>query len=91
MPQRICLRTRHHRTFEAEYEITTQSGETKWVWEQGEGVYDETGQVLALEGFIIDITARKHAEAERERLTHGRKRADSLCESRLHPNFGLFP
>jgi len=56
-------------TFEAEYEITTRTGETKWVWEQGEGVYDENDQLVALEGFIADITERKHAEAERERLT----------------------
>ena len=54
--------------FEQEYEIRTRAGETKWVWEQGEGVYDEQGQVLALEGFISDVTARKRAEAEHERL-----------------------
>ena len=54
--------------FEMEYEIATRSGETKWVWEQGEGVYDEQGHVVALEGFISDVTARKRAEAERERL-----------------------
>jgi PAS domain S-box-containing protein len=57
------------RTFEAEYEITTRSGATKWVWEQGEGVYDDADQLIALEGFIADITERKHAGAERERLT----------------------
>lgn len=54
--------------FEEEYEITTRSGETKWVWEKGAGVYDDAGRVLALEGFIIDISARKHANLERERL-----------------------
>jgi PAS domain S-box-containing protein len=59
---------REHRTFEEEYEITTRTGEIKWVWEQGEGVFDENGRVVALEGFISDITARKRAEAERERL-----------------------
>jgi len=60
---------REHRTFEAEYEITTQTGQTKWVWEQGAGVYDEKGNLLSLEGFITDITKRKKAEAERERLS----------------------
>jgi PAS domain S-box-containing protein len=54
---------------EEEYEIATRSGETRWVWEQGEGVYDAQGQVIALEGFIADVTARKRAESERERLT----------------------
>ena len=55
-------------TFEAEYEIAARDGGVKWVWEQGEGVYDEQGRVVALEGFIADVTARKLAEAERERL-----------------------
>ncbi len=54
--------------FEAEYEIAARDGVVKWVWEQGEGVYDAQGQLLALEGFISDISERKRAEAERERL-----------------------
>jgi len=54
---------------EVEYEITTRSGETKWVWEQGEGLFDDQGQLLALEGFITDISERKRAEIDRERLT----------------------
>ena len=59
---------RDHRQFEAEYEITTRDGETRWVWEQGEGIYDEQDRVVWLEGFISDITARKRAEGEREQL-----------------------
>ena len=54
--------------FEDEYEITTRSGDTRWVWEKGEGVFDESGTLLALEGFIADITDRKHAGIERDRL-----------------------
>jgi len=45
-----------------EYELVTASGETKWVWEQGQGVYDENGNVIAIEGLIIDITSRKNQE-----------------------------
>ena len=60
---------RTHGRFEMEYEIAARAGETRWVWEQGEGVYDAQGQVVALEGFIADVTARKRAESERERLT----------------------
>lgn len=47
-----------------EYSITTSSGEIKWVFEQGHGMYDENGQVIALEGLIIDITDRKRKENE---------------------------
>lgn len=46
----------------AEYEIITASGQIKWVFEQGQGIYDENGQVVALEGLIIDITERKRHE-----------------------------
>lgn len=52
-----------------EYTITTASGEQKWVWEQGRGVYGPTGEIVALEGIIMDITDRKWAEeAARRRL-----------------------
>ncbi len=47
-----------------EYKIVTASGEIKWVWEQGQGLYNESGQVMALEGLIMDITERKNREEE---------------------------
>ncbi|MBN2704401.1 MAG: PAS domain S-box protein [Pontiellaceae bacterium] len=49
-------------TFEIEYRLITKSGDIRWVWERGEGVYSDTGDVLFLEGFISDITERKLAE-----------------------------
>ncbi|SIQ80925.1 PAS domain S-box-containing protein [Alkalispirochaeta americana] len=45
-----------------EYPITTKEGLPKWVWEQGCGIYADNGEVIALEGFITDITDRKVAE-----------------------------
>lgn len=50
--------------FAEEYEIITASGETKWVFEQGQAIYGESGNVEALEGLIIDITDRKIKEDE---------------------------
>jgi PAS domain S-box-containing protein len=41
-----------------EYRIITASGEVKWVWEQSIGVYSEQGEILAIEGFVSDITER---------------------------------
>ncbi|MCQ8894277.1 MAG: PAS domain S-box protein [Methanolinea sp.] len=55
------------RTFEHEYPIITRSGETRWVWERGRGIFSEEGTLLYLEGFITDITARKNAEEELRR------------------------
>ena len=45
-----------------EYEIITADGQTKWVYEQGQGIYDEFDNVVELEGLIIDISDRKNSE-----------------------------
>jgi PAS domain S-box-containing protein len=50
------------RPFQLLYRIRTASGAEKWVWEQGTGVFSESGELLALEGFISDISERKQAE-----------------------------
>lgn len=50
--------------FIEEYEIITKKGEKKWVWEQGQVIYDNKGEAEAVEGFIIDITDRKKKELE---------------------------
>ena len=57
-----------HRPYQLEYRITTASGEQKWVWEQGRGIYLATGELLALEGFITDITEQKRAVEELQLL-----------------------
>ncbi len=51
------------RPYTLSYRITTAKGETKWVWEQGQGITDQQGKLIALEGFIIDVTERHRAEA----------------------------
>jgi diguanylate cyclase (GGDEF)-like protein/PAS domain S-box-containing protein len=53
-----------------EYQITDKQGQVKWVWEKGTGVYDDKGQIIALEGFISDITERKMAEERFHYLAH---------------------
>jgi PAS domain S-box-containing protein len=49
-------------TFNGEYQIRTATNEIKWVWEQGVPIFNSSGKIEALEGFIIDITDRKLAE-----------------------------
>ncbi|EMI19832.1 multi-sensor hybrid histidine kinase [Rhodopirellula maiorica SM1] len=51
-----------HRTIEHEYRVRTPDGQLKWVWEQARGVYNEHGEVEAIEGLISDITDRKLRE-----------------------------
>ena len=44
------------------YRINTAAGEERWVWEKGRGILSPEGELVALEGFITDITDRKRAE-----------------------------
>lgn len=53
-----------------EYPIITAFGEEKWVFEQGRGIYDDDGNVKALEGLIIDISDRKLREEEIQYLNY---------------------
>lgn len=53
-------------TFTSEYRIRTRSGLEKWVWEQGIPLRDSEGRILALEGLIMDISARVEAIRELE-------------------------
>ncbi len=48
--------------FVLNYRLRTATGAERWVWEQGQGIFDAQHQLLALEGFITDITERKRAE-----------------------------
>jgi PAS domain S-box-containing protein len=50
------------RPFQLTYRIRTASGEEKSVWEQGVAVRSPSGEIVALEGFIIDTSERRRAE-----------------------------
>ncbi|MDI9507841.1 MAG: diguanylate cyclase [Bacillota bacterium] len=56
--------------FREEYIIVTATGEEKWVLEQGQFVYDADGEVVAVEGLIIDITDQKNKQKEIEYLSY---------------------
>ncbi|TKB68482.1 MAG: PAS domain S-box protein [Nitrospira sp.] len=60
--QEVQIAVEHHHPFEITYRILTKSGEVKWVWERGEGIYAPDGTLSYLEGFVTDVTERKRAE-----------------------------
>jgi PAS domain S-box-containing protein len=53
---------KNHQPYQLTYRLQTRQGEQKWVSEQGQGVFDQVGNLLSLEGFITDISDRKRAE-----------------------------
>ncbi len=53
---------RDRRSYQLSYRITNAAGQLRWAWEQGAAVYDERGAVVALEGFIADITVVRRAD-----------------------------
>lgn len=48
--------------YSIEYSITTSMGQEKWVWEQGQELYDADSQGDLLAGFVIDISPRKESD-----------------------------
>ena len=48
-----------NRAYEINYRIRTKSGAEKWVWERGRGNFSSNGELLSIEGLIVDITDYK--------------------------------
>lgn len=64
------------------YPIITAAGERKWVWEHGVAVLGPTGEVEALEGLIVDMTAHHEAEGQQEiALEEWRQAFDAMADS----------
>ncbi|WP_332876947.1 putative bifunctional diguanylate cyclase/phosphodiesterase [Massilia sp. S19_KUP03_FR1] len=61
--QQLAAALRDQRPFQLSYRILAAGGEARWVWEQGDALRDAAGEVIALEGFIADITRLKLADS----------------------------
>lgn len=56
----------NHRAYRTTYRVITQQGEERWLWEQGQGVYGADGRLIALEGFVTDLTELRRTQIELE-------------------------
>lgn len=61
------------------YRLASKDGQQKWVWEQGQGVFDAAGRLLALEGLINDITEQKQVE---EALQQAKTKAEAANQAK---------
>jgi diguanylate cyclase (GGDEF)-like protein/PAS domain S-box-containing protein len=59
-----------NRPYNLEYQIRTKDNRLKWVYEQGQAIYDIDGQIEALEGIIVDVTHQKKREEHINFLTY---------------------
>ncbi|HEX5394220.1 MAG TPA: PAS domain S-box protein [Rhodocyclaceae bacterium] len=54
--------------YEMDYRLIATDGSTRWVHEQGQGVFASDGRLLCLDGAIFDITDQKMAAEEIRKL-----------------------
>jgi PAS domain S-box-containing protein len=67
--------------YKVEYRIRTRDGQTKWIYDEAWLLHDASGKPLFWQGFMIDITERKHAEME---LQHRAAELSALQETVLN-------
>ncbi|UZP66617.1 sigma 54-interacting transcriptional regulator [Desulfovibrio mangrovi] len=53
---------KERKSYETYYRVRLPSDEIRWIWDQGEGVFDEAGKCIYLEGIMMDVTAQKARE-----------------------------
>lgn len=75
-----------------EYKIIDPAGNERWIIQSNKGVFDDEGNIIALEGICRDITERRKA-GERLHATHRKLRAtlDAIQDNMnvVDPDFNL--
>jgi signal transduction histidine kinase/ActR/RegA family two-component response regulator len=64
--------------YELEYRVRHPDGQWHWVLARGRCIRDEGGQPIRFVGSSIDVSERKHAQAEKERLEHQLRQAHKM-------------
>ena len=67
--------------YNVEQRLRTKSGEYRWFNARGQAIWDENGEPIRMVGATTDITERKQAEAERERLLQALARRSNQLQT----------
>jgi PAS domain S-box-containing protein len=64
-----------------EYKIIDPDGQERWIFQSNTGIFDEHGNIIAIEGLCRNITQQKKAEEE---IIKYRDQLEELVEKRTH-------
>jgi PAS domain S-box-containing protein len=64
-----------------EYRIIRPDGSVRWIYAKGSTIRDESGRPVRMIGINMDVTDRKQAESERERLLAEEQRLRETAEA----------
>ncbi|MBZ9612404.1 MHYT domain-containing protein [Rheinheimera maricola] len=81
-PDDIAITTQldlYQGSFTLEYRIRHKDGSCRWILEHGEAIRSEQGEIVWLDGFLMDISARKLMEQE---LLLAKNKAEQAAEAR---------
>ncbi len=80
--ERIKESSQQSTPYQLTYQITRTDGEQRWVQDQGQAVTNpQTHEIIALEGFIIDITDSKRAQETQQKIN---EELELRVEKRTH-------
>jgi len=68
--QQVQNALKEKKIYEIVFRIRHKDSSIHWMLERGQGVFDEDGTLMNLEGVITDITKLKHAEIDLQRLNN---------------------
>lgn len=77
----ISRAVQNKEAYSIQYRINSQFDSLHWVFEKGQGIFDANGEIIYIDGVIIDITEQKQIEKEKaellEQLNH-KNRMDAI-------------